>query len=248
MGGANRSPSPHRGLDSFARVWDLRTGRCVVFLEGHLKEIYSVNFSPNGSANERRAHSHSQWEKLCFRCFLFYIWCFSFSGITWRQEAVTTPVRFGSWETGSASTQSPPTRTWCPLFAFNVRTKKMSLFFFISSKCVDLGLTVRVCSHWRSLPVDGSVWQHSEGLESPRLDATEDAGWTRGKGTNSVIWLVCYRLTMSAVVVKVWSGGQSWFIDLKLNYFTESKIKGEDFNHLELLQVLVFTRSKSLDF
>lgn len=120
--------------------------------------------------------------------------------------------------------------------------------FFISSKCVDLGLTVRVCSHWRSLPVDGSVWQHSEGLESPRLDATEDAGWTRGKGTNSVIWLVRYRLTMSAVVVKVWSGGQSWFIDLKLNYFTESKIKGEDFNHLELLQVLVFTRSKSLDF
>lgn len=73
MGGANRSPSPHRGLDSFARVWDLRTGRCVVFLEGHLKEIYSVNFSPNGSANERRAHSHSQWEKLCFRCFFILI-------------------------------------------------------------------------------------------------------------------------------------------------------------------------------
>lgn len=36
------------GLDSFARVWDLRTGRCVMFLEGHLKEIYGINFSPNG--------------------------------------------------------------------------------------------------------------------------------------------------------------------------------------------------------
>lgn len=45
---------PIRGLDSFGRVWDLRTGRCVVFLEGHLKEIYSVNFSPNGSANHRQ--------------------------------------------------------------------------------------------------------------------------------------------------------------------------------------------------
>lgn len=36
------------GLDSFGRVWDLRTGRCVMFLEGHLKEVYAVNFSPNG--------------------------------------------------------------------------------------------------------------------------------------------------------------------------------------------------------
>ena len=39
-----------RGLDSFGRIWDLRTGRCVMFLEGHLKEIYSINFSPNGYA------------------------------------------------------------------------------------------------------------------------------------------------------------------------------------------------------
>uniref|UniRef100_A0A673LJ65 U4/U6 small nuclear ribonucleoprotein Prp4-like n=1 Tax=Sinocyclocheilus rhinocerous TaxID=307959 RepID=A0A673LJ65_9TELE len=36
------------GLDAFARVWDLRTGRCIMFLEGHHKEIYSINFSPNG--------------------------------------------------------------------------------------------------------------------------------------------------------------------------------------------------------
>jgi hypothetical protein len=26
----------------------LRTGRCVMFLEGHLKSILSVDFSPNG--------------------------------------------------------------------------------------------------------------------------------------------------------------------------------------------------------
>ncbi len=37
-----------RGLDAFGRVWDLRTGRCVMFLEGHLGSIYGVDFSPNG--------------------------------------------------------------------------------------------------------------------------------------------------------------------------------------------------------
>lgn len=35
------------GLDAFGRVWDLRTGRCVMFLEGHLGSIYGVDFSPN---------------------------------------------------------------------------------------------------------------------------------------------------------------------------------------------------------
>jgi len=37
-----------RGLDAFGRVWDLRTGRCIMFMEGHLKSIYSIDFSPNG--------------------------------------------------------------------------------------------------------------------------------------------------------------------------------------------------------
>ena len=36
-----------RGLDAFGRVWDLRTGR-IMFLEGHLKEVYGISFSPNG--------------------------------------------------------------------------------------------------------------------------------------------------------------------------------------------------------
>ncbi|CAF4422561.1 unnamed protein product, partial [Rotaria magnacalcarata] len=34
--------------DAYGRVWDLRTGRCVMFLEGHLKPIISIDFSPNG--------------------------------------------------------------------------------------------------------------------------------------------------------------------------------------------------------
>lgn len=38
----------YSGLDAFGRVWDLRTGRCVMFLEGHLGSIYGVDFSPNG--------------------------------------------------------------------------------------------------------------------------------------------------------------------------------------------------------
>lgn len=37
-----------RGLDSFGRVWDLRTGRCIMFMEGHLKAILGIDFSSNG--------------------------------------------------------------------------------------------------------------------------------------------------------------------------------------------------------
>jgi hypothetical protein len=36
------------GMDAYGRVWDLRTGRCIMFLEGHLKPIISIDFSPNG--------------------------------------------------------------------------------------------------------------------------------------------------------------------------------------------------------
>lgn len=36
------------GLDAFGRVWDLRTGRCIMFMEGHLKSIIGIDFAPNG--------------------------------------------------------------------------------------------------------------------------------------------------------------------------------------------------------
>jgi U4/U6 small nuclear ribonucleoprotein PRP4 len=29
-------------------VWDLRTGRCIMFMEGHLKSLYGIDCSPNG--------------------------------------------------------------------------------------------------------------------------------------------------------------------------------------------------------
>ena len=38
----------YRGQDAYGRVWDLRTGRCIMFMEGHLKTILSVDFNPNG--------------------------------------------------------------------------------------------------------------------------------------------------------------------------------------------------------
>ncbi|VDM64468.1 unnamed protein product [Angiostrongylus costaricensis] len=36
------------GLDCYGRVWDLRTGRCIMFLDGHTKELYTVDWLPNG--------------------------------------------------------------------------------------------------------------------------------------------------------------------------------------------------------
>lgn len=36
------------GMDAVGRVWDLRTGRNVLKLEGHVKPVLAVDFSPNG--------------------------------------------------------------------------------------------------------------------------------------------------------------------------------------------------------
>ena len=35
-------------MDSFGRVWDLRTGQCIMFLEGHLKGVIAADWSPDG--------------------------------------------------------------------------------------------------------------------------------------------------------------------------------------------------------
>ena len=39
---------PHSGLDAIGRVWDLRTGRTAMDLNGHVLAIYAMDFSPNG--------------------------------------------------------------------------------------------------------------------------------------------------------------------------------------------------------
>ena len=36
------------GLDAIGRVWDLRTGRTAMVLDGHVEGILSMAFSPNG--------------------------------------------------------------------------------------------------------------------------------------------------------------------------------------------------------
>ena len=36
------------GLDGYARVWDLRTGRSISVLKGHARGILAVDFNPNG--------------------------------------------------------------------------------------------------------------------------------------------------------------------------------------------------------
>jgi U4/U6 small nuclear ribonucleoprotein PRP4 len=37
-----------RGLDAIGRVWDLRTGRTAMVLDGHVQPIFSMAFSPTG--------------------------------------------------------------------------------------------------------------------------------------------------------------------------------------------------------
>lgn len=36
------------GLDAIGRVWDLRSGRTAMVLDGHVKDILAIDFSPNG--------------------------------------------------------------------------------------------------------------------------------------------------------------------------------------------------------
>lgn len=99
---------------------------------------------------------------------------------------VITPVRFGSWETGSVCTQSPPTRTCCQQSASNVTNALIVVKIgHLEGFCYFVFHFLFVCSHRRSLPVDWRVRQHRKGLESPGLDATEDARWTRGEGRNT---------------------------------------------------------------
>lgn len=47
-----------RGMDAFGRVWDLRTGRCVMFLEGHLGPVLGVDWSPAGHQLATAAADH----------------------------------------------------------------------------------------------------------------------------------------------------------------------------------------------
>lgn len=47
------------GLDSFGRCFDLRTGRCIMFMDGHLKGITSISFSIDGFHMVTGSEDHS---------------------------------------------------------------------------------------------------------------------------------------------------------------------------------------------
>ena len=38
----------YSGWDAIGRVWDLRTGRTAMVLDGHVREILALDFAPNG--------------------------------------------------------------------------------------------------------------------------------------------------------------------------------------------------------
>ncbi len=52
------------GLDAIGRVWDLRTGKCIRTLRGHVKGILSSDFSPNGYqiATGSQDHTCMVWD------------------------------------------------------------------------------------------------------------------------------------------------------------------------------------------
>ena len=60
----------YRGQDAYGRIWDLRTGRCVLFMEGHLKTILTVDFSQNGYqlASGSEDNSVKIWDIRQSRC------------------------------------------------------------------------------------------------------------------------------------------------------------------------------------
>lgn len=60
----------YSGQDAYGRIWDLRTGRCIMFMEGHLKSILSIDFSPNGYqvATGSEDHSIKVWDLRQSKC------------------------------------------------------------------------------------------------------------------------------------------------------------------------------------
>ena len=47
------------GMDSLGRVWDLRTGKCVMVLEGHVKDVLCVDWSPDGHTLATGGEDHA---------------------------------------------------------------------------------------------------------------------------------------------------------------------------------------------
>ena len=38
----------HSAMDGCGRLWDLRSGKCILLMDGHLSGVLGIDFSPNG--------------------------------------------------------------------------------------------------------------------------------------------------------------------------------------------------------
>ncbi len=58
------------GLDAIGRVWDLRTGRSIMVLEGHVKALLALDFAPGGHllASGSEDHTARVWDLRQRRC------------------------------------------------------------------------------------------------------------------------------------------------------------------------------------
>lgn len=52
----------YSGLDAVGRVWDTRTGRSAMVLEGHVKDILGLDWSPNGYVTPLTKNFHKLTE------------------------------------------------------------------------------------------------------------------------------------------------------------------------------------------
>ncbi|KAF3204203.1 hypothetical protein TWF679_009941 [Orbilia oligospora] len=57
-------------VDAIGRVWDLRTGRTIMILDGHIKEIHGLAFSPNGYqiVSTSGDHTAKVWDVRKVKC------------------------------------------------------------------------------------------------------------------------------------------------------------------------------------
>ena len=46
-------------MEAVGRIWDLRSGKCILVLQGHVKSVLAIDFSPNGFHIVTGAEDHT---------------------------------------------------------------------------------------------------------------------------------------------------------------------------------------------
>ena len=114
-------------MDSFGRVWDLRTGRCIMFLEGHLKSVLGIDFSPNGLVSSY--YLFFVPFTILLSCLLE---CFC-SGIKLSRVVKIIPAKYGMCGKGPAFTQFQPTRIWYLAWNSSLQKEVLSLLHHMTT-------------------------------------------------------------------------------------------------------------------